>query len=80
MGSKLDKKGDRMGSKPRPLGYNAMQKIDEAQMAVTQSLYHASAVMTNDLTREGIYKAVGLVLKEAAEAQKVLTEIKYLGK
>ena len=69
-----------MASKPSPLGYTAKQMIDEALMANSVAMQHAASVMTNNLSMEGIYKAVGMVLKECAEVQRVLTETRYLGK
>lgn len=80
MGKKSGKKGREMASKPSPLGYNAKQMVDEALMANSMAMQYAGSIMTNDLTKEGIYKAVGMVLKECAEVQRVLTEVRYLGK
>ena len=80
MGKKHPKNIQKMGYKPKALGYNAQQKVDDALMANSMAMQYAASVMTNDLSREGIYKAVGMVMKECAEVQKVLTEAKYLGK
>lgn len=80
MGKKYPKNIPIMGCKPRPLGNTARQKLDEALMANSMAMQHAASVMTNNLSAEGIYKAVGMVLKECAEVQKVLTEARYLGK
>ena len=79
MGEKRREKGQKM-PKPSPLGYTAKALIDEALMANSVAMQHAASVMTNDLSSEGIYKAVGMVLKECAEVQRVLTEARFLGK
>ena len=80
MGKKSDKKGREMGSKPRPLGYNAMQIVDKATMANSMVMQYLASILTNDLTAEAILKAVGLAIKEASEVQKNLTDVRYLGK
>jgi len=80
MGKKSDKKGREMGSKPRELGYNAIQIIDMASMANSMVMQHLASILTNDLTAEAILKAVGLAIKEASEVQKNLTDVRYLGK
>ena len=80
MGKHRAHKGQGVTTKSKGLGYNALQLLDAIQMANTQVMYHASAIATNDLTKEGIYKAIALILKEAAEVQRAATEIKYLGK
>ena len=79
MGGKRREKGKKM-PKPCPLGYTAKALIDEALMANSIAMQHAASVMTNDLSKEGIYKAVGMVMKECAEVQRVLTEARFLGK
>lgn len=80
MGKLRADKGRDMTTKSRGLGYNALQLIDTAQMANSQVMFHASSIVTNDLTKEGIYKVIALVLKESAEIQRALTEVKYIGK
>ena len=80
MANKKHEKGYAMSAKPRPLGYTAGAMIDEARMANSMCIQYLSSVLTNDLTKEGIYKAVGLAIKEASEAQMKLTDAKYIGR
>jgi hypothetical protein len=80
METKSQPNGKESVSKPRELGYKAQQQIDNALMAMSVLMRQAGEIMSHDLTREGIYKAVGLILKEGSEVLRILTEAKYLGK
>lgn len=80
MGKKSGQKGHEMGSKPRALGYNATQMVDEAIMANQMCLNQLASVLTNNLSAEGILRAVVLAIKEASEVQGKLHQVRYLGK
>lgn len=80
MGKQSTKNKRTMAYKAKPLGYDAKQLIDEVLMANSQVMMIAASVATNDLTKEGIYKAIALILKESAEIQRAANEVRYLGK
>lgn len=80
MSKQSSKNKRKMAYKAKPLGYNARQKVDEALMANSQAMMHLSAVLTNELTTVEVVKMIGIAIKESAEVQRVLTEVKYLDK
>ena len=80
MGKKWESKRAEMASKPRPLGYTAVQIIDDAIMSNQMCLNKLATILANNLTAEGQLRAVGLALKEASEVQGKLNQVRYLGK
>jgi D-ribose pyranose/furanose isomerase RbsD len=69
-----------MGYKPRPLGNTASGKLDLAIMANQMCLNELVKVISNDLTKEAVIRAIAIAIKEASEVQCELSNIKYLGK
>ena len=80
MGKIRETIGSEMATKPKPLGYNAMEKVDNALMANAMLRQKLSAILTNELTTVEIVKLIGVAIHEAGEVQQELTELKYLGK
>ena len=80
MGKKYPNNIPNMGYKPRPLGNNAIGFTDNAIMANQMCLNELVKIINNDLTKEGIIRAVAVAIKEASEVQLNLSKIRYLGK
>ena len=80
MGKKSGKYRAFMTSKPRPLGNNAIGIVDDAIMANQMCLNELVKIINNDLSKEGVIRAVAVAIKEASEVQLHLSKVRYLGK
>ena len=80
MGKKHPNNIPNMGYKPRALGNDAKRLVDLAIMANQMCLNELVKIINNDLTKEGVIRAIAIAIKEASEVQCELSNIKYLGK
>lgn len=80
MGKKYPDSIPIMGYKPRALGNNAIGIVDDAIMANQMCLNELVKIINNDLTKEGVIRAVAVAIKEASEVQLNLSKVRYLGK
>lgn len=69
-----------MGYKPKALGNTATQIIDDAIMANQMCLNELTKILNNQLTTEGVLRAIGLAIAESSKVQGSLNKVRYLGK